>query len=118
MPKKWQRGASIPSQFQRGISRLVKKQGVRVSAWSRAQVQRGDKFQRGAAFSMLKLEHNRGSGKNERFFSEIDRAIIKFYQSDGQEAALTRLLIQRGGTAADPPYDSRLEAHMAKRYAN
>ena len=67
LPKKWQRGASIPSQLQRGISRLVKKQGVRVSAWSRAQFQRGDKFQRGAAFSMLILEYQRGSGKHERF---------------------------------------------------
>ena len=51
-------------------------------------------------------------------FSWINRTIVKFYQSDGQEAALTRLWIQRGGTAAEPPYDSMLEAHLAKRYVN
>ena len=61
LPKKWQRGASIPSQLQRGISRLVKKQGVRVSAWSRAQFQRGGKFQRGNAFSMLILSISVGT---------------------------------------------------------
>ena len=61
LPKKWQRGASIPSQFQRGISRLVKKQSVRVSAWSRAQFQRGGKFQRGNAFSMLILSISVGT---------------------------------------------------------
>ena len=59
----------IRDRLQRGISHLpvVKKQSVRVSAWSRAQFQRGDKFQRGAAFSMLILEYQRGSGKHERF---------------------------------------------------
>ena len=34
---------------------------------SRAQFQRGGKFQRGNAFSMLILEYQRGSGKHERF---------------------------------------------------
>ena len=61
MPKKNQRGASIPPQLQRGISHLVKKQSVRVSAWSRAQFQRGGKFQRGNAFSMLILSISVGT---------------------------------------------------------
>ena len=51
----------IPAQFQRGISHLVKKQSVRVSAWSRAQFQRGGKFQRGNAFSMLILSISVGT---------------------------------------------------------
>jgi len=61
LPKKWQRGASIPSQFQRGILHLVKKQSVGVSAWSRAQFQRGGEFQRGNAFSMLILSISVGT---------------------------------------------------------
>ena len=94
LAKKNQRGASIPSQLQRGIFHLVKKQSMRVSAWSPAQFQRGGKFQHGNAFSMLELSICVGA-ESTIVFSRINRTIVKFYQSDGQEAALTRLWIQR-----------------------
>ena len=66
---------------------------------------------------MLKLSISVGT-ESTIVFGQINRTIVKFYQSDGQEAALTRLWIQRGGAAAEPPYDSMLEAHIAKRYVN
>ena len=51
-------------------------------------------------------------------FSEINKTLVKFYQSDGQEICLDTALDPKEGAAAEPPYDSMLEAHIAKRYVN